>query len=129
MVNSAGNNGAFGVDLLVSDAVPGWGLAFGIDEFQLYYSGGEITIATTGLVADVAAQNLPFGIEFDESERIAIVFSRTNLSNVTTDGGFVTGFNAAGTGSISGIGIPEPSTVSFLLAGSFVLLRARRRRS
>ncbi len=128
VVTSAGNGGAFGVDLLTKGSTPGWGLALAIDEFQLFYSGSEITIATTGLASNVITQDLPFGIEFFEDQPIAIVFSSANLSNVTTDAGFVTGFNAAGTGNVSGKGIPEPATLAFLLAGSLVLTRARRRR-
>jgi hypothetical protein len=128
VVTSGGNGGAFGVDLLTKDGDPAWGLALAIDQFQLFYSGQEITIATTGLASSVVTQNLPFGVEFFEDQPIAIVFSSANLSNVTTDAGFVTGFDAAGTGNISGNGIPEPATLTFLLAGSLVLTQVRRRR-
>jgi len=127
LIMTGGNGGAFGVDLFTKNAMPGWGLALDIDQFQLFYAGGEITIATTGVVSEVFAQDLPFGVELFENERVAIVLSSSNLSNVTDDGEFLTGLNVLGSGTFSGTGIPEPTTLALLGVGLVAVVTRRRR--
>lgn len=127
---SAGNGGAFGIDLLTENQTPGWGLALQIDTLQFFYTGAEISITVAGLASSLWAQDLPFGLEFDPNQPITIVLSSAALSNVTDAGGFLTGFDAAGTGNVAGVLVPEPS--SMLLAGlgiAAVGLAYRRRRS
>ena len=86
----------------------------------------------TGLATSVPDQALPFGLVIDPNEQISIVFSSTNLTNVVINGlGFITQFDASGTGSISGTLVPEPSSlVMATLAGvglALAALRIRRR--
>lgn len=117
VVVSGGNGGNFGVDLLVVNSIPGWGLALDIDSMQFFYTGSQIAISVSGLASDLFAQVLPFDLEFDDSQPITIVMSSANLTGVTSMGGFLTGFNAAGTGNVAGTGflIPEPGSLA--LAG------------
>jgi hypothetical protein len=128
VVTSGGNNDSFGFDILTENGLPGWGLALNIDEIQVFYSGFEITIAGAGLAASVPAQDLPFGLVIDDNDPISIVFSSTNLTNVTSAGGFLTGFNASGTGSISGTLVPEPSSIALAGFGLIGLVAAWRKR-
>ena len=117
VVVSGGNGSSFGVDLLVNNSVPGWGLALNIDSMQFFYTGSQIAISVSGLASDLFAQQLPFLLEFDDTQPITIVMSSANLTNVTSAGGFLTGFNAAGTGNVAGIGYVIPEPASLALAG------------
>jgi MYXO-CTERM domain-containing protein len=119
VVQSLGNGGAFGVDLLSQNIIPGWGLALEIDEMQLFYTGSQIGISVAGFATNLFAQSLPFGLSYDPSQPITIVMSSANLSGVTSAGGFLTGFNSAGTGNVAGIGVPEPSSI---VLGAFGLV-------
>jgi hypothetical protein len=130
VVTTGGNNNTFGFDILTSNSTPGWGLALNVDEFQIFYTGFEIAIVGTGLATSVPDQALPFGLVIDPNQQISIVFSSTALTNVVSNGlGFVTQFDASGTGSISGTLVPEPSSlVMGMLAGVALGLAALRRR-
>ena len=113
IVTSTGNSNDFGFDLLTS--LDGWGLALGITEFEVKYWATNITIAASGVVTSVREpQDLPDGIELDEGEEIRISASSSNV-NVTVAGGYVTYFESAGTGTVTGTLVPEPS--SFVLVG------------
>jgi hypothetical protein len=113
LITSSGNGNSFGVDLLSQNIVPGWGLALDINQMQLFYTGSQIAITVAGQATNLFAQSLPFALQYDSSQPITIVLSSANLSGVTSAGGFLTGFNSAGTGNVSGIGyqVPEPSSL------------------
>jgi hypothetical protein len=49
------------------------------------------------------------------------VMSSANLTGVTSAGGFLTGFNAAGTGNVAGTGYLIPEPASLALAGCGLL--------
>jgi MYXO-CTERM domain-containing protein len=132
LISSSGNGNAFGVDLLSQNIVPGWGLALNINQMQLFYTGSQIAITVAGQATSLFAQSLPFALQYDPSQPITIVLSSANLSGVTSASGFLTGFNSAGTGNVSGTGyqVPEPSTI--VLGGmglvGLTLLGLRRRK-
>ncbi len=133
IVNSAGNGGAFGVDLLTENQTPGWGLALNIDTMQFFYTGNQIAISVAGFATDLFAQNLPFNLEWDPSQPITIAMSSANLTGVTSAGGYLTGFHAAGTGNVAGTGslgiiVPEPTSIALALFGMLALLVFRRRK-
>jgi hypothetical protein len=130
VVTTGGNGNTFGFDILTQNSVPGWGVALNINQFQIFYSGGQIAIAGSGLATSVPAQALPFGLAIDPSQQISIVFSSTNLTNVTSAGGFLTGFNASGTGSISGTLVPEPGSIALAVMGAagLAIIGYRRRK-
>lgn len=129
-VTSGGNGDAFGVDLLTEDAVPGWGLALNVDEVQFLYTGSEIAISVAGLATGIAAQSLPFGLEFDELENITFVISSANLT-VVDDGDFITSIVASGTGNAKGVLVPEPSSLVLMglgcVAAAWFGVRSRKR--
>jgi hypothetical protein len=124
---SSGNANTFGLDLLTKATTPGWGLALMIDKFSFFYSGSKIAIATSGQSTSLASQDLPFGLAFDASKPISMVLSSANIKSLTTAGGFVTSFDAAGTGNISGILLPEPTTMLLLALSGIALIRRRTR--
>ncbi len=120
-VTSGGNGGGFGIDLLTSKDIPGWGLSLNVDKMQFLYTGSKIAISVSGIATDIFSQALPFDLEFDETQPITIVMSSANLSNIVSDGGLITHLEAAGTGNIAGNGhaipVPEPSSVILMGAG------------
>lgn len=128
LIQSTGNGNSFGFDLLTSNSTPGWGLEMNIDKFSGFYSGFGISMAVSGVATAVPTQSLPFGLSINTGDQIAIVVSSANLSNVTASGGFLTGFNASGTGNVRATGVPEPATLALLAAGVGAMLLRRRGR-
>jgi hypothetical protein len=115
-VVSAGNGGNFGFDLLMNAGVPAWGLALNIDTMEISFTplGNLAVVLGGGLAAGnplVVAQNLPAFVNgfLDKNEDITITFSCSNVRNITAANGYITGFDGAGTGNITGTYVPEPS--------------------
>lgn len=117
IVNSSGNGGAFGVDLLTSNSNPGWGLALDINSMQFSYTGFGIAITVAGVASNIANQMLPFGLAFDPGQPVTIVLSSSALTNVTNNGTYLTGLKAAGTGNVAGTAVPEPSSIALAAMG------------
>jgi hypothetical protein len=98
-----------------------------LDEVNVtYVDVANIVQFTFGAaVSDVFAQNLPFGLEIGDP--VSVSFSaQIKPGTRTAAAGFVTGFEAAGTGEINGPQIPEPATC-LLAAISLVGLATRRK--
>ena len=64
---------------------------------------------------------MPSGFYFVDP--VSVSFS-TQVSQLTTAGGYVTRFVSAGTGELQGV--PEPATLGLLAFGALVILRRRR---
>jgi hypothetical protein len=125
-----GNNDTFGFDLLIGDTAPAWGLALNLGTVEGWFGTNGLFLAVSGVASSLPAQNLPFLLEIDENEQISFVFSSTSLSNVTSAGGIVTGFQARGTAQVDaqGIVVPEPSSAVLAVLGMVGLGWAARRR-
>lgn len=80
-------------------------------------------------ISDVFAENLPFGLNFDD-EPVTVSFSAQVASGTKTDDGTnITGFSASGTGEIRGTGtVPEPSTCLLAVIGLAAILTSRTRK-
>jgi len=74
-----------------------------------------------GSSSTIDDQNLPSGFYFVDP--VSVSFS-TQVSQLTTAGGYVTRFVSAGTGELQGV--PEPATLGLLAFGALVILRRRR---
>ncbi len=137
---TTGNGDSLGVELFTSTGgdspVTSTLLALSVDQFAVNYTvfadpiSIELTMAA-GPASGLLEQALPFDLALDPSDEISILISSVDLSNVTADGSYVTGFDAFGTGEIAGSVIPEPGSVVLLACGALALLIPviRRRRA
>jgi hypothetical protein len=111
-------------DLLTSTA--GWGLALDVaNGFQVNYNGTSVNFLGSGLASNIFAQSLPFGLAIGDPVQIS--FSTGNLTNLTSSGGFLTGFHSSGTGEVAGT-VPEPGTLLLLGTGLVGIASFARRR-
>jgi hypothetical protein len=133
MVTTGDGIAGFGLDLLQntgSQTIPL--LSLNINQLTLSYSGSGIYVAVGGKADSLVAQNLPFGLVLSAQNQISLVVSSSNLTNVTDNGNYISGFNAFGTSDINGTeNVPEPSTLTAFasLAAIGLLTFIRRRKS
>jgi len=130
-VQSQGNTfSGFGFDLLTEPGCVSncWGLGLDIDTVQVNYNGSQISIQASGAAAGIFQQMLPFGLELDASKPITFDFTGTSITNRSDDGAYLTGFNLAGTGTITGTLVPVPAAVWLFGSGLFGLVAVARRR-
>jgi hypothetical protein len=104
------------------------GIALDLSNVQFFlFAGGAILTGTA--TADLFQQILvPFNVAFDPTQPIDVLFALGPLANTASSGGFFTGFDAEGTGSITGDGTVVPEPTSMLLLGSGLLAAAAARR-
>lgn len=82
----------------------------------IIYSGAGIFIAVGGLADSLAAQNLPFGLVLSPQDQISLLVSSSNLTNLTSSGNYLSGFDGFGTSDINGTEknptVPEPASIT-----------------
>ncbi len=130
-VDSQGNTlSGFGFDLLTQSGcvMNCWGLGLEIDTVQVSYNGSQISIQGSGAATGVFQQALPFGLELDTSQPISFDFTGTSITNLSDNGVYLTGFNLAGTGTITGTLVPVPAAVWLFGSGLLGLVAVARRR-
>jgi hypothetical protein len=120
----SGSSGFFG--LLTTNANPGWGIALNITNYSITTdtSGANGTMTGSLLDANIADQNLPFGLLLGDP--VTVSFSAT-IFDPTVSAGNYTAFTAGGTGEIVGSAVPIPSSAYLLVAGLIGLITMRRR--
>jgi hypothetical protein len=133
-VQSQGNTlSGFGFDLLTEPRCVSncWGLGLDINTVQVNYNGGQVSIQSSGAATGILQQMLPFGLELDATQPITFDFTGTSLTNLTDDGAYLTGFNLAGTGTITGtlVSAPVPAALWLFGSGLFGLIAVARSRN
>jgi hypothetical protein len=135
MITTGDGSAGFGLDLLQNIGTQTTPLlSLKINQLTLSYSGAGIYVAVGGLADSIVTQNLPFGLAFSTQDRISLMFSSANLTNVTTSGDYLSGFDAFGTSDINGTvstNVPEPASTTALFSLAIVgmlswIIRRRR---
>jgi hypothetical protein len=131
VVTTGSTGGTFGFDLLQGGSSTTQLLGLTFDSLDVFYSKSKV-VFVGGDVQQLTAQNLPFGLVLDNDTTLSISISSSNLTSLTytADNQSVTGFQAFGTGDVSGTGhvVPEPSTLILLGMGVLGLVFLRRRK-
>jgi hypothetical protein len=129
-VTTTGNPGYFDVLIGTAPSAAEY-VALNLGEVNVSYVdvSGLVQFTFGAAVAASSSQNLPFGLEIGDP--VTLSFSaQVDANSRTIAGGFITGFEATGTGEIRGEAIPEPSTVALCAMGAIaipVMIRRRRR--
>ena len=139
-VNVASNGPGFGFNLLSSQR--GQFLSLDLDAVSVTYIRFQrgstllMNFIAGGPSASLVSQNLPFGLTIDEGQPITVRISTSTLDDITTQDGYLTGFESAnGTANVYGQTVPEPQSFVALLALGLIFLelsnwrRRRRKRS
>lgn len=105
-----------GFDLLTSGG--GWGIGLNLDAVSLTYAGGQII--GQAMASSIAGQSLPFGLHAFAPVAISFV---ADVTNVSDNGTSLTGFDAAGSGSVSAV--PEPASLTLMATGAALVARRR----
>lgn len=125
-VTTPGNPGFF--DLLIGSTwPPNDFLLISLDEVNVVYvNAGMLQVTFGAAISNIFAQNLPFVPLLDEPVTVSF---NVNIvpGTLTASGGFVTGFEASGSGSVQGPAVPEPSTCLLASLGLMTLFTRRGR--
>lgn len=117
-----------GFDLLMKSTVPAFGLSLNINSLTLSYTGNQLALSGVTSSVELFKQSLPFNLLIGEP--IQVLFILGTLTNVQSNGVWLTDFQGSGTGTVTGTALPEPATLLMLGAGILgVSLRARRQRA
>lgn len=128
MLSTVGGGGyEFGFDLFSSSGGASTSiLRLNLDSVHVLLNSSVLLISGK---ADIADQNLPFGLKFAGGQQVDFAYTATGpgISGSATDASL---FVAGGTINISGVEIPEPTSLAMLLASVVGLgLTGFRRRS
>jgi hypothetical protein len=104
------NGGGFGFDLFTSS---GFELRLGLTSVSLFINNNVFFF--TGQANVLPGQNLPFGLQFDETQPVQ--FSYTATLPAVQAGATTNSAMSSGAFTISGIAIPEPATYAMLCSG------------
>jgi hypothetical protein len=116
MLTTGDGSAGFGLDLLQKVGTQTTPLlSLNINQLTLSYSGAGIYVAIGGLADSLVAQNLPYGLSISGQDQISLVVVSSNLTNLTTSGNYLDGFNAFGTSDINGKVVPEPVSIIAIL--------------
>lgn len=126
IINTVGNPGYF--DLLIGTSpLASQYLLVDLGTVAITYIdvAGIIQFTFGGAVAAGFSQNLPYDLVIGDP--VSISFSaQIDPGSRTTDGDFVTGFTASGTGEYQGTLVPTPGALAFLAVGVPAVIRRRR---
>ena len=124
--SDTGVSGIF--DLLIGPGPDAFALALDVGEVTVTFfdSGVAQFVFGAEVTSDIFDQDLPYGLIMGTP--VEVSFS-ANIDEGTyfDDGDFITGFEASGTGEMTGPLIPEPTTLAMALAGVIGLFSHRRR--
>ncbi|GMU84239.1 MAG: hypothetical protein AMXMBFR47_41090 [Planctomycetota bacterium] len=119
-----GNPGFF--DLLIGTSpLASEFLQLDLENVSIVYSdiSGLARFTFGAAIAESSSQNLPFGLTM--TDPITVSFSaQVDPATLTSAGGFITGFEAFGTGEFAEA-IPEPASLALLMLGAAAGLRRR----
>lgn len=126
IINTTGNPGYF--DLLIGTSpLASQYLLVDLATVAITYIdvAGMIQFTFGGAVATAFSQNLPYDLVIGDP--VTVSFSaQIDPGSRTTDGGFVTGFTASGTGEYQGTVVPTPGAVALMALGVPAVIRRRR---
>jgi hypothetical protein len=117
------NGGGFGLDWFTT--VGGYKLRLGIDTIDLLLSNGAFFFTGSATILD---QDLPFGLAFDTTQQVSFTYS-ASLPGLLGPATARTGAMGSGALTISGIMIPEPTTIGLAAVACTLASVGLRRRS
>ena len=122
---ATGFSGVF--DLLLGPGPDAYALALNVDEVTVTFLDTGVAQFVFGaeVTSDIFDQDLPYGLEMGTP--VEVSFSANVAEGTYSDDGFfITGFDASGTGEMTGPLVPEPTSAALILSGIALLVSTRR---